>query len=151
MKNFTLILSLLLCSGFANEALTSYEGPLLEKRQVPGFAPEEESLGSLCEVYANRLIIRKHVGTLSVSEERKIVLDLEKLIELIHGASKGKIAGRRSEIADAPYTVYRAYKVLSNDGVEDVFLREEFASVVGKWNTSREARQLRYFLDQLCD
>lgn len=151
MKNFILILSLF-SAILANEALAIYEGPLLEKAQGPGFTREEDGKGSKCEVYADRLVITKYVGTLSAYEARKLTMkDLEGLEKLINGASKGKIEGSNPGIADVPYTGYRAFKVLPNDDVQEVFLHEKIGSQDGKTNTAREARHLRNFLDQLCD
>src|SRR5688572_5764793 len=99
----------------AQAAMADFYGPLLSKTLSPGFTLPEYRISKRCEIYPDKVVVTRHVGSegLGSKEVRQVgIADLAALDKTIDGAAKGTI----KEIVgptDTPVTTYKAVQLSS--------------------------------------
>lgn len=148
MKDFisVLVVAVLLPAGVSIASQRPYTGPLLAKSTQPGFTLQSEYLVSECEIYADKVVIKKGVADLQAVTEKPINLSgpIHDVIRAVQEAPRKEESGP----ADVPTTSYILYGNVGAGGIEKVtFHREgEFAIIT----TADEGRKLKNFIDQSC-
>ena len=135
--------------ALASQALAAYNGPLLSKSTHSGFVRPGYRIHTSCEIYSDKVVLKLAAENNQSTEERKITLqgDLSKSIE---ESSRGPIESQTAPV-DGPGTYYKAFRILSDDGVETIDLATDSGGNGKRTiNRSDAAQGLRNFIDMNC-
>ena len=124
----------------------SEKTPLLVKQESPGFAPVQYQNFSKCEVYPNKVVIKKGVGPLMTTQEfeHKLSGPTLDILEAVYESPRSKEQGP----TDIPSTSYSFFAVEDNTTIEVLFEQRGQTMVSTEGNS---AALLKNFMDKVCD
>jgi hypothetical protein len=130
----------------ATSAFAANDQVLLSKTRSSGFVPVSMVNSSVCEVYADRIVVSKYVSQVSVTKITQIELKGD-LAGQIAQAATGVITNTPAP-TDGPITSWTAYQYLA--GVKSsVELKAEGSERYS--NNSQSTNGLINLIDELCN
>ena len=128
----------------------TYNGPLLIFQKGSGRTHPEDAMATTCEIYADRIEIKRRIvrGKLASMETRNLDFELTGLRALIDEAARGGKLVKKPGPADIPFTIYKAIHVDTIGRPLDVILLQTGRH--NATNKSPSAKALKNFLDMHC-
>lgn len=140
------LIALFLISG--SSFATQSDEPLLLKQESAGYGPDWAAVSKTCEVWQDKLVLRRYVGGLQTREERALSLE-GNVHEVINNAAKSEAKDLGPAPADAPATNYSANQVTPT-GARRLLLQGTTPRGRLVENTAPAGQTLVRFLDVVC-
>ena len=147
-RNLSFLMILILIMGISSEIMAQQ---ILLKKVFSKASSETEWVQlKECSVYANKIIIKRHIGPISTEIQKKVQISGD-LSPIINKILEGKTRVSHEMIWDVPIA---SYYIPHEDGTQNKVIQESLyvpeGIIIQKRNSAKEVELLVNFLDEHC-